>query len=196
MLQSLLNNLQSQIIACNASGKVEILVELDEGLISTGNKRNTLVNRAQGKYTVMADDDDNVSPEYISSILEAAEHDCDAIVFAGTISVDGQNTKKWYISKDLPYCAAIKRGGQVFDANTWQPLSVPIPLIEGEEVYLRYPNHLVPIKREIALQVPFPNKTREEDFDYATELHKRGLIKTEAKIDKFLYEYKFMNIKP
>ena len=198
MLKSLLNNLQSQIIACNASGKVEILVELDDGLINTGNKRNVLVNRAQGKYVVAIDDDDSVSLEYISSILEAAEQDCDAIVFAGTISVDGQNTKRWYISKDLPYVAAIKRNGQVWDKNTGQIITIPdwVQIAENEEVYLRYINHLVPVKREIALQVPFPNKTREEDFDYATELHKRALIKTEARIDKQLYHYAFMNIKP
>jgi glycosyltransferase involved in cell wall biosynthesis len=134
-----------------------------------------LVRKAQGKYVVFVDDDDSVTGEYIESILLAAEKDCDCIVFNGWMTTDGQNRKDWYISKDLPYCASIK---------------------DGKEVYLRFPNHIVPIKREIALQVPFSNKTREEDYDFAVKLKELGLIKTETKIDKFLYHYKFLNIKP
>lgn len=166
LLGALLKDLQAQ-----ATDEVEILTSVDGGEISTGNKRNNLVNAAKGKYTVFVDDDDVVSSDYIPSILEAAKQDADVIVFNGIMTTDGRNPKKWYISKDLPYKSEIRN---------------------GEEIYLRYPNHIVPIKRDIALQVPFPNKYREEDFDYATKLHNLGLIKTEAKIDKYLYTYRFI----
>jgi len=166
LLGALLKDLQAQ-----ATDEVEILTSVDGGEISTGNKRNNLVNAAKGKYTVFVDDDDCVSSDYIPSILEAAKQDADVIVLNGIMTTDGRNPKKWYISKDLPYKSEI---------------------MNGEEIYLRYPNHIVPIKRDIALQVPFPNKYREEDFDYATKLHNMGLIKTEAKIDKYLYTYRFI----
>ncbi len=169
LLNALLKDLREQ-----STDEVEILTSVDGGEISTGNKRNNLVNAAKGKYTVFIDDDDTVSSEYIPSILAAAKQDPDAIVFNGIMTTDGGNAKKWYISKDLPYKSTIRN---------------------GEEIYLRYPNHLVPIKRDIALQVPFPNKYREEDFDYATKLHNMGLIKTEYKIDKYLYTYKFVQFK-
>ena len=168
LLSSLLSDLNSQI---EDKSQVEILTFVDDGGISTGNKRNRLVEQAQGKYVVQVDDDDVVSSDYIPSILEAAKQDADVIVFNGIMTTDGRNPKKWYISKDLPYKSDIRN---------------------GEEIYLRYPNHIVPIKRDIALQVPFPNKYREEDFDYATKLHNLGLIKTEAKIDKYLYTYRFI----
>jgi hypothetical protein len=158
----------------NQNKEVEILSFVDSGEISTGNKRNALVNMAQGVYVVHVDDDDEVASDYISSILEAAKQDTDAIVFNGIMTTDGLNPKKWYISKDLPYKSEIRN---------------------GQEVYLRYPNHIVPIKRSIALQVPFGNKYREEDFDFATQLHKQNLIKTETKINKELYIYKFINHK-
>ena len=171
MMRGLVDELRRQI---NGSEEVEILTHVDGGEISTGNKRNTLVNIARGTYVVHVDDDDEVASDYVSSILEAAKQDSDAIVFNGIMTTDGLNPKKWYISKDLPYKAEIRN---------------------GQEIYLRYPNHIVPIKRSIALQVPFGNKYREEDYDFATQLHKRELIKTETKIDKELYTYKFVNHK-
>jgi GT2 family glycosyltransferase len=171
MMRGLVDELYRQI---NGNKNVEILTFIDGGEISTGNKRNALVNMAQGLYVVHVDDDDEVASDYVSSILEAAKQDKDAIVFNGIITTDGGNAKKWYISKDLPYKSEIRQ---------WR------------EVFLRYPNHIVPVKRSIAIQVPFENCYRGEDYAYATQLHKRGLIKTETLIDKELYIYKFVNHK-
>lgn len=171
MMRALVDELYRQI---NGDKDVEILTFIDSGEISTGNKRNALVNMSQGVYVVHVDDDDEVAIDYVSSILEASKQNTDAIVFNGIMTTDGRNPKKWYISKDLPYKLEIR---------------------DGQEIYLRYPNHIVPIKRSIAIQVPFGNKYREEDYDFATQLHHRGLIKTETKIDKELYTYKFINHK-
>ena len=51
------------------------------------------------------------------------------------------------------------------------------------------------MKREIAIQVQFPDKYIQEDYEWATEIHNRGLIKTEHKIDKPMYHYKYKTIK-
>ena len=168
-LKTLLESLHKQM--CE---DVEILQHCDNGEMTTGAKRNKLVSIARGKYVVFVDDDDAVAPDYIPSIIEAAKNDSDAIVFNGTMTTDGSDEKKWYISKDLPYKADTE---------------------DGKVIYLRYPNHIVPIKREIALQVKFQDIRVGEDYLWATAIHDRGLIKTETKIDKLLYHYQYITNK-
>jgi glycosyltransferase involved in cell wall biosynthesis len=167
MLQSLLTSLINQP---SPSGEVEILTEIDGGEITTGNKRNKLIQRASGEYIVFIDDDDEVSPDYVKEILQAAITKPDAIVFSGWMETNGTDRKEFHLSIHYPY-TAITRNGRV--------------------EYLRYPNHITPIKRSIALQVPFENRTIGEDYAWATALHDQGLIKTEVKIHKQLYYYKF-----
>lgn len=49
------------ILQPQLTGDVELLIEIDNKEISTGAKRNILLNRAQGKYIVFIDDDDMVN---------------------------------------------------------------------------------------------------------------------------------------
>jgi hypothetical protein len=175
MLASLLEKLSKQIEACQAWEKVEVLVEMDNGEKPTGTKRNTLLNSAKGVYVVYADDDDEVFDYYVEEVLKAAEQDCDAMAVCGIMSTNGRDIKKWFIAKDNQYVASR-------DEN-------------GSEIYLRYQNHISPVKREIALQVGFTDKYVGEDYDYANKLHKMGLVKTEAKIEKPIYHYKFVSNK-
>lgn len=169
LLQSLLKSLQPHL-----TDEVEILTEIDSGEITTGKKRNNLLQKAKGKYIVFVDDDDELSPEYIPSILQAAKQDKDCIVFSGWMTTDGQDRRNFHLSIHYPY-EAVTRNGKI--------------------EYLRYPNHITPIKREIALQVAFENRTIGEDYKWATELHTKGLIKSEVKIHKFLYHYRFITNK-
>jgi GT2 family glycosyltransferase len=115
---------------------------------------------------VFVDDDDMVAPTYVKDILTAAESNPDAIVFNGTMTTDGRDERKWYISKDYGYEA---KGG----------------------AYYRYPNHIVPIRREIALAFPFMDIRIGEDYAWATAIHNAKLIQTEVKIEKELYHYQF-----
>lgn len=144
--------------------EVEILTEVDNREITTGAKRNLLLQRAKGKYVVFIDDDDMVSETYISDILEAAKEDRDAIVFKGWITTNGENKKRFELSKDFKY---ITRNG----------------------VYYRYPNHITVIRASIAKRFSFPDKVYGEDFAWATKIRNSRLIKTETKIDKELYFY-------
>lgn len=175
MLGTMMRNLETQIEGINAQNKVEILCSIDDGEKTTGQKRNELVDQAKGKYVAHVDDDDYVYEYYVSEILRCAEYDCDVMAINGFITTNGANMKQWFISKDLNYCA-------IRDAS-------------GMEIYHRYPNHLAPTKREIAIQVKYPNLTVGEDYAFATELRDRGLIKTEVTIDKPMYLYKFLNNK-
>jgi glycosyltransferase involved in cell wall biosynthesis len=160
-LSQLINALNPQI-----TSEVEVLVESDNGSMTTGHKRNLLLQRSKGKYVVFIDDDDMVAPTYVKDILTAAESNPDAIVFNGTMTTDGRDERKWYISKDYGYEA---KGG----------------------AYYRYPNHIVPIRREIAMAFPFMDIRIGEDYAWATAIHNSGLIQTEVKIEKELYHYQF-----
>jgi glycosyltransferase involved in cell wall biosynthesis len=170
LLKRLLNVLQPQ-----CTDEVEILIYSDEGRITTGRKRNDLIKQAKGQYIVFVDDDDIVSDTYVSDILNAATKNPDCITFRGWMETDGTNRKEFRLSINYPYTAV------------WE---------NGNEIYLRYPNHITPVKREIALQVPFLNVTMGEDYAWATELHKRKLLTTEVHINKPLYFYLYQTVKP
>jgi glycosyltransferase involved in cell wall biosynthesis len=156
------------------SNEVEILYEIDNREITTGEKRNKLLERAKGKYSVFIDDDDEVPDYYIAELLKAYESDTDCFDINGIMTTNGGNIKKFVHGRGLPYCA---------DYST------------GKEVYLRYPNHITPIRTEIAKQIKFPHITIGEDYAWATKLRDSGLIKTSYLIEPTMYHYKFIDSK-
>lgn len=158
-LSRLVNVLKPQL-----NSEVEVKLCMDDRQATTGHKRNQLLQAATGKYIVFIDDDDMVSESYVDEILSASASDPDAIVFNGWITTNDTNKKHFEISKDYPYTTQ-------------------------NDVYLRYPNHIVPIRASIAKQFKFPDKTHGEDYHWATAIHNSRLIKTEVKIDKELYYY-------
>jgi hypothetical protein len=145
--------------------ETEVKLCIDGRQATTGDKRNDLLESATGKYVVFIDDDDLVSDDYVESILQAAKQDADAIVFKGWMTTNSKNKKAFSLSKDHPYTTT------------------------KDGVYLRYPNHIVPIRSSIAKQFKFPGKVFGEDYVWATLIHNSRLIKTETKIDKDLYYY-------
>ncbi len=62
---------------------VEVLALLDNKKMSVGEKRNRLVDMAQGEYLAFVDDDDRISPLYVEVILEAIKNNpgVDVITF-------------------------------------------------------------------------------------------------------------------
>lgn len=169
-LGALLRTLDDQIDNINGRPKkVEVLIEVDDGEkkggLPTGSKRNKLVRKARGKYIVFIDDDDEIPGYYVSEILKAAKSNPDCIGINGVITTDGVNEKKWYISKEY---------------GRWY---------EKDNVYFRTPNHISPVKREIALKVPFPPVSSGEDSDYSTRI--LPLLKSETIIQKPMYNYIF-----
>lgn len=175
VLSTMLRNLDHQITSCGAEDKVEVLCKVDNGENSTGKKRNELVMDAKGEWVSFADDDDYLYDGYVSEILKALESNPDVIGLNGFITTNGANMKRWFISKDLNYCAMV-------DAS-------------GLECYHRFNNHLSPVRRSIALQIKYPDVYIGEDYAYACALKESGLIKTEVVIDKPLYLYKFISNK-
>lgn len=151
---------------CVSFGNVEILVESDERETTTGEKRNHLLLRASGDYICFVDDDDLVPVDYCKKILAAINSTNprpDVIGFEGTLIRKGQPNRRFIHS---------------MKHSTW---------FEKDNVYYRCPNHLNPVKRELALQVMFPDKTIGEDHDYSKKLY--PLLKTEVYVVGSMYEY-------
>lgn len=169
VLYELLSELHNQIEKVGYDSFVEILVETDNYEQSVGVKRQKLLERAKGKYVVFIDSDDKVSDDYLSEILQAASQEPDVITFNGWVETNGANRESFKISKDLPY--------------------ITIQYAFGKREHLRYPNHIVPVKREIALLIGFRDMRFAEDFDYAKRLKESGLLKKEVYIQKDLYYY-------
>lgn len=130
-----------------------------------GTKRNKLLSLATGTYIIFQDDDDLISSDYIAKILEACKSDCDCIGISGVISTNGGQERQWHISKDY---------------QMW---------FERLGVYYRTPNHISPVKRELALQAGFPEIAFSEDYEYSMRL--LPLLKTEVKIPGILYYYRY-----
>lgn len=163
----LINHINKQL-----TEEVEIVSDMaDVGVKTTGQKRNDLLNSAKGDYIWFIDDDDWISDTAIADILKGIETNPDSFAINGTWSENGQKLTQWFISKDLEYCAST---------------------LDGKEIFLRPPNHITPMKRIIALQIMFPNKSNQEDYDFCIRLKESGLIQTEYKIDKPIYEYRYL----
>jgi len=147
----------------------EILINSDD-VKTIGEKRNELIDQAKGKYIVFVDDDDLVSDDYVTLILDAAKNNCDVVGIHLIYTRDGQNPQKTYHS--LKY-------------DHW--FQTPDPKEPGKQIYYRNPNHLNPVKREYALKARFPHKSFGEDKDYSMAL--LPFLKTEIMIEKPIYFY-------
>lgn len=152
---------------------VELIVEVDNGEITIGEKRNKLLKRAKGKYIAFVDDDDEVSKDYISKILEAIEREPDCCSLTGVITFDGVNPK--IFEHSLKY-------------SSWRDNSDNEPI-----KYERNPNHLNAIKKEIAIKYDFIPVNYGEDRDWSMRIFPE--LKTEATINGVIYHYKYRSNK-
>lgn len=164
MLHSLLASLSNQGEFTN----VEIGYKMDNKEMTTGAKRQWLLENAKGEYIVFIDDDDEVPDYYISEILQALETKPDCLGISGYMTTDGRDRINWTLSKDNPN-----------DTIT----------VGNDLAYRRTTNHITVVKRELALKAGFPDISKGEDAAYSNALN--PYLKTEVIIDKPMYHYKF-----
>lgn len=150
--------------------EVEVISNFSKAAIhggpSTGFKRQQLLSQANGDYVAYIDADDWVYDHYIPEMLRACESDSDCFAINGIMTTNGQHETKWFISKDFKN--EDRREG-------------------NKTVYYRRTNHITGVKRSIALAAGFPDKSNAEDKWYSDRL----VLKTEFKIDKPMYWYRF-----
>lgn len=157
-----------RILNPQLSTKVELCVH-DQVSITIGEKRNNLLQEAKGEYVAFIDDDDWVSNDYVSLLMEGINKGVDCCSLIGEITFDGKNPKKFIHSRFYSH------------------------YFEDGNVYYRPPNHLNCIKSSIAKQFSFTNKNHGEDTDWAMQICRAKVLKTEHKIEKTIYHYDFRN---
>jgi len=172
LLQSLIAEITRQSAEANCSDLLNILVDpTPRGKVTTGAKRNALMKRVTSLYQWFIDDDDRVLPGAIEAIMRAAESKCDVMAINGIMTTNGGHFKKWYIALGNPYEAQFRN---------------------GEEIYLRYPNHITPMRNDLVRDIAFPDKSNFEDKDWADAVKKSGVLKKETRIDIPVYHYRYV----
>lgn len=158
-------------LSAQAEGKpVEILWLGDNKKRTTGEKRQALKELARGKYIVFVDDDDWISADYIDMILIGCSADTDCVTFKAQHYRNGIEERKmwWSVKNEM----------------NW----------EDKEYYHKLIDHIVPVKRELALKAPHPVQIKREDKKYQIAL--KDFVKTEVHLDKVLYHYYFIPGEP
>lgn len=152
---------------------LEILILSDKKKYSIGWKRNKLLKEAEGEYIAFVDDDDLVSDNYITLLMEGINKGVDGCSLLGEYYVDG--VFDGFFEHSIRY-------------NAYKTTDNKIK-------YERYNNHLNCIKTSIAKKFKFPEKNHGEDTDWATQIFKSGLIKTEHYISEVIYYYNYVSKK-
>lgn len=168
MLISLKADLYGQIILANLKDQVEVICLPDGGEKPTGWKRNILLTKAKGDYIVFIDDDDRVHELYVKMICDALETSPDVV---GIVLKHYQNE---VLIGTAYHTKKYDRWKNIQDEN-------------GLWTFERCPNHLNPVRRDLALKVRFPEIYIGEDKEYSLWLNE--LIRTEVMIHEPLYNY-------
>lgn len=161
-------------IRCQSTPQeVEILTDVHP-TDSIGKKCNRLMDQAKGEYVCRIDSDDDISDDYISSLMYGINNGFDCCSLRGVITWDGSNPELFEHS--VKY--------HEWRTNHTSPIK-----------YERTINHLNCVKASIAKQFKFPDISHGEDRIWSEEMYRSGLIKTEYFIDKVIYHYKFIRNK-
>lgn len=134
--------------------------------LTTGRKRNMLIEGSESDYFSFVDDDDNVSDHYVNSIMNAIYTGPDVVTFCGHMTTNGANRREFTIKLGSKY-------------------------EEKDGHYYRFPNHLCAFKRDKVNMVKFPELWLQEDFIWAKQINDRRLLKTEVHIESDLYWYDY-----
>lgn len=169
--QNLIEQLRPQV-----SDKVLILSASDNRELTTGQKRNHLIDQCETEWCVFIDDDDQIAHNYIERHLAIlnAKPETDAIGFLGTIWTNGKQ----------PHQFEHKHGNEYKEDKS-----------SGVIRYIRPIMHINAIRTEIARKVRYPDLTFAEDYDYGQRLAHSGLIKNAEFINEVMYHYLYRSNK-
>lgn len=173
MFTSLYTTLLKQVELVKEFAPVEILVDNDKEFLnggkSIGEKRNSLVQDASGKYLCFLDDDDIVAPNYIETIVRSAmESEVDSYTFNS-------------LFKNDYYFAFIEMSFM----NKENEQASPNGIIK------RTLWHICPILSSIAKTEKFSNINSAEDWEWVERILPK--IKTSEHINMILHQYNHYN---
>ena len=146
---------------------VEIIAFYDNKKRTVGEKRNSLLREAQGRFVVYLDDDDRVPSDYLATVVETITQnpDADCIVYDQLCH-----------RPDRPEPLHCRYG-------------VELEYREKQNKWTGKPAHTMPWRRELIKELAFNNSNFGEDTDWV----KRAwpLVKKQVRIDRVLYYYEF-----
>lgn len=167
----LLSEVYRQIHYCKKThpvlGVVQVISDerkkFSNGGPSIGAKRQSLLQEAQGKYCCFLDDDEEISPDYIETLLRLCREDKDVCTFND-------------ISK--------------FD-NYWCVVRLSLAHEKNEQarpgIINRRPWHICPVRTELAKKAVFPESNYGEDWVWFEQVVK--MCKTEEHTEAILHSY-------
>jgi glycosyltransferase involved in cell wall biosynthesis len=162
-LKKLISELHKQISKNYAEEIVEILVDADNMTKSVGQKRNDLISKAKGNFVCFIDDDDFITENYLSTILNHLNIGIDILLIGISHIENGINK-----TKILP---------SLFIDN----------LTTNDVVFKTNHFHLCPHKKSIAELVSFDCVNFAEDMIYSQKMVKH--ISNHAVISDPIYIY-------
>lgn len=153
------------------SDLVEIHYLSDNKEMSIGAKRNKLLKMATGRFIVFFDDDDMPYSYYIYNIVKSIilNPDIDCIGMIIEMTTDGDNYKKCFHS---------------LQNKEWRDGK------EGEQYnYYRNITHFNPVRRDLAIQVGFPDMRFGEDKEYSDKISRLCAVEHLIPVPMFHYQY-------
>lgn len=143
--------------------QVEVIYLKDNKEMSIGAKRQRLYEMSKGEWTVMIDDDDWISDDYVVQVLAALDHNPDCVGYIEDCDIDGRKEKS-SISKEW---------------TKWYTY--------GRNHY-RTPYFKVPIRTSLCLQAGVADIRFGENHEFSRRIH--PMIKTEVYLDIPMYYYR------
>ena len=171
MLARLHRKVLSQIGYCREThptlGQVEMIIDCSkrflEGGKSIGEKREGLKLLAKGDYVCFLDDDEDVSPDYVETLLRLCNENEDVCTF--------RNISKL--------------------ANNWALIDMSIynsnEQLNPDRITKREPWHICPVRNDYAQLYSFTDLNYGEDWMWFKNVLNH--CKTEAKTDKIIHQY-------
>ena len=172
MLSILLKKLNDQIKHCHEKhpslGSVELLLDDRDKFtltgVTVGAKRNALVHRATGDYLCFLDDDDDISPDYVETLLRLCETGMDICTFNSLFVCD-------------TYWALI----MMSLTNKKNAEATP------EQIVRRRPWHICPVKSWIAKRFCFPDINNAEDWAWMEQV--LTMCNSQERTNKIIHSY-------
>lgn len=148
-------------------GASEIIVNNEESYLnggpSIGHKRQKLINEASGKYVLFLDDDEDIAPNYIETLMRLCSEDKDICTFKSIAKMD----------------------------NYWMTVDMSLAYSENEQAnpegIKRRPWHICPVRSYFAKLHSFEDINYGEDFKWMEQVLQH--CQTEAKSNYILHQY-------
>ena len=143
---------------------VEHLVLIDNKRRTVGEKRDSLLRAAKGRYVTFCDDDDVPTADYVSELLAAMGSDPDVITFRQRVTYNGQSGE---VEFKLGHPNEAFQPGGITKRNAW---------------------HVCVWRRKLAIMSGFPASNYGEDWQFAAPLCAIPNLR-EVHIPKILHHY-------